>query len=217
MATERSLEEMEFAEWWEKEFGTPTNQIQEMVRSTALHAWLAGAKTFSELWKIAQGVAKNQVRVNGELRKENNALKDAALPPMQGEMPPRPKASIIPAHGSGFIAIYPDETACGHFDKLESSLRAAYVEIERLKEYHEAYRTGILEELQALKDRSDASHASGKQEGRKECLDAVVKLRLPNHFERMRPDNWTADDDYHHACILNLVEQAVVALPKVGE
>lgn len=149
--SDRILEEMQFAEWWSENFGAPANQTQEMVQSTSRQAWLAGVEIFSSLWKISQNIAKAQVRVNAELRKENNALKDAALSSAQGEeLPERPKHKLtqtvsgVPVFGYSVAEV----DAC--LEKLEAEIRrlkeerdAAYQETalsgNRLGERYEAY------------------------------------------------------------------------------
>lgn len=53
-----------------------------------------------------------------------------------------------------------------------------------------------------LKQRAATSHASGKQEGRKECLEAVRGINTQHRSSLI----WKSD-----------AEQAILALPKVGE
>lgn len=134
------------------------------------------------------------------------------------------------------VNVLDDVHANAHFTKLEFLLLASYAEIDKLQRERGDIANALVDvavllnitsgsyaltgpellilaesaqqAIEALRSALSISFASGKQEGRKEALEAVVRLKLSSDGS----SEWAA---YNNALDGSIT--AILALPKVGE
>lgn len=95
----------------------------------------------------------------------------------------------------------------------------ANAEVGRLREERDRYIG--LAEMATQGIESMDGFAAGQQKGREECLEAVRRERLLMHEEYLQNslshDTCDEDSDETYSRAIDDAEQAILALPKVGE